>query len=92
MFHIKKGKTSIAWRLVTAASKMLLDMGFHRLANDLKDDILRKKRMLFWWMYAMDKGLAFTLGRTPTIHNYDVSSQRPTIPDDFVGIPRYEPF
>jgi len=88
MYHIKSGKHSIAWRLITAASRMLLDIGFHRLPSNLKDDSLRKKRMLFWWMYAMDKGLAFTFGRTPIIHHYDVTTQRPTIPDDYVGMPR----
>jgi len=88
MYQIKTGRASAAWRLITAASRMLLDIGYHRLPNNLTDDGLRKKRMLFWWMYAMDKGLAFTFGRTPTIHHYDVTTPRPTFPDDFVGIPK----
>ncbi|KAK4496427.1 hypothetical protein PRZ48_012407 [Zasmidium cellare] len=46
-----------------------------------------KKRVLFWHVYAFDKGLAFTNGRTPTIHHYDVAADRPNFQADYPGIP-----
>ncbi|KAK7754301.1 hypothetical protein SLS62_003594 [Diatrype stigma] len=32
------------------------------------------KHTVFWYIYAWDKGLAITCGRTPVIHQYDVTS------------------
>lgn len=61
-----------------AASRMSLDLGLHRFdGGDVGDLQVHRRRMLFWWIYAYDHGLAFTLGRAPTIHHYDVTTQRP---------------
>lgn len=76
MFCTKTGRSTIAWRLITAAARMCLDLGFHRMPNDLKGEQASKNRVLFWHVYAFDKGMALTNGRTPTIHHYDVVCDR----------------
>ena len=39
-----------------------------------------KQKEIFWHIYVIEKGMAFTLGRTPSIPQYDVSTERPSIP------------
>ena len=57
---------------------MCIDLGLHRLPHDSRDPDLLKKRLIFWHTYIMDKGMAFTLGRTPSIPHYDVTTERLT--------------
>lgn len=38
---------------------------------------MRRKRYLFWMTYAMDKSLSLRLGRSSTIHDYDVTVSEP---------------
>jgi hypothetical protein len=73
-----------AWRLTSVASRMCLDLGLHRLKKDDSPENLRK-RLCFWTVYAMDKGLAFNFGQTPTIHDYDLTIDRLNLPEDLAG-------
>lgn len=66
---------------------MCLDLGLHRIPNHLEGEEASKKRVLFWHVYAFDKGMAFTNGRTPTIHHYDVAADRPDFQQEYPGIP-----
>lgn len=60
-------------------------MGLHRLPSDTNGPEGRRQRLLFWFTYACDKGLALTFGRTPNIHDYDITIERPRIPEDVQG-------
>lgn len=75
---MEHAKVSTAWRLTATASRMCLDLGLHRLPSG-EDVDLRRKRMTFWYVYSLDKGLSFNFGRTPTIHDYDITVDRPTL-------------
>jgi hypothetical protein len=66
---------------------MCIDLGLHRLAKDTEGSAISTERKVFWHVYIMDKGMAFTLGRTPSIHQYDVATERPTFPKDLPGVP-----
>lgn len=81
---MEEAKAATAWRLTATASRMCLDLGLHRLPSG-EDVELRRKRMIFWYVYSMDKGLAFNFGRTPTIHDYDITVDRPTLHGDLDG-------
>ncbi|KAF9872421.1 fungal specific transcription factor domain-containing protein [Colletotrichum karsti] len=82
----RSGRSPLAWQMISAASRMCIDLGWHRLPKD--GPKVCKERQVFWHIYIHDKGMAFTLGRTPSIHPYDVSTPRPTVPDDYVsGVP-----
>ncbi|KAF4959225.1 hypothetical protein FSARC_10816 [Fusarium sarcochroum] len=88
-FCLKMGRNSVAWSLVAAASRMCIDLGWHRLPNHIDDAEMVVKRNLFWHIYIWDKGMAFTLGRSPSIHQYDVVTKRPTLPRDYPAAPAY---
>ncbi|KAI0845083.1 hypothetical protein F5Y00DRAFT_247284 [Daldinia vernicosa] len=81
VFYVKEGHSAIAWRLVSAAARACLDLGFHRLPNcPDNEEVLRQSR-IFWHTYLWDKGLALTCGRTPVIHHYDVTNCYPVNSD-----------
>jgi hypothetical protein len=75
----------MAWRLNSAGARMCIDLGLHHLPGKYKGREKFKKRLIFWHIYVVDKGLAFTLGRTPSIPHFDVSTERPSIPADLPG-------
>jgi hypothetical protein len=77
----------MAWQTIASASRMCIDLGWHRLPRRAERSPASKEEHIFWHVYIMDKGMAFTLGRTPSIPNYDVATQHPTMPDDDPGGP-----
>jgi hypothetical protein len=84
---MKSGRSAIAWSLIASASRMCIDLGWHRLPRDPEGLEISKKKRIFWHVYIMDKGMAFTFGRTPSIHQYDVATERPSFPQDLPGAP-----
>ena len=58
----------------SGAARACLDLGFHRLPNHVETRDNHQKRAVFWYIYSWDKGLAITCGRTPVIHQYDVTT------------------
>lgn len=62
--YMDLAKPPMAWKLVSAAARMCLDMGLHRLPLDATGPEATKQRLLFWFTYACDKGLALNFGRT----------------------------
>ncbi|XDG01012.1 hypothetical protein ABKA04_000627 [Annulohypoxylon sp. FPYF3050] len=73
-FYVKEGHSTIAWRLVSAAARACLDLGFHRLSENVGSQDHMQKASVFWHIYCWEKGLAMTSGRTPIIHHYDVTT------------------
>ncbi|RYP45117.1 hypothetical protein DL768_008509 [Monosporascus sp. mg162] len=86
-FYVKQGHSTVAWRLVSGAARACLDLGLHRLADHVDGQDLFQKRSVFWYIYAWDKGLAMTCGRTPVIHHYDVTTSFPLSPEDRSSVP-----
>ncbi|KAI0138687.1 hypothetical protein F4776DRAFT_663055 [Hypoxylon sp. NC0597] len=71
-FYVKEGHSTIAWRLISAAARACLDLGFHRLPDNSGSNY--QKCSVFWHIYSWEKGLAMTCGRTPVFHHYDVTT------------------
>ncbi|KUJ07500.1 uncharacterized protein LY89DRAFT_789597 [Mollisia scopiformis] len=88
-FCMKSGQSGLAWSLVASASRMCIDLGWHRLIRDSLESKISREERIFWQVYIMDKGMAFTLGRTPSIHQYDVATERPTFPQYLPEGPGY---
>lgn len=83
---IEDARISFAWKLTSTASRMCLDLGLHRMPQDAAGPDVRRKRMIFWNILVMDKGLAFNFGMTPTIHDYDITTDLPSAPGDLHGL------
>ena len=79
-------KASLAWKLTASAARLCLDLGIHQQPPGSRGIQARRERVIFWFVYAMDKGLALNFGRTPNVHDYDMTIERPRIPDDIDGI------
>lgn len=74
-----------AWDLLSAAARMALDAGWHRMAMKRDDADQRRKRVIFWLIYSMDRTLSLSLGRAPMIPDYDIQTNRLSYPDDVRG-------
>jgi hypothetical protein len=68
--------------LAAAAARLVLDAGLHRLPRQINNIENRNMRIIFWIAYAMDRGLALTLGRAPIIQDYDIATDRIESPID----------
>ncbi|KAI1454928.1 hypothetical protein F4805DRAFT_437994 [Annulohypoxylon moriforme] len=73
-FYVKEGHSTIAWRLLSASARACLDLGYHRLSENVGSQDHIQKASVFWHVYCWEKGLAMTSGRTPIIHHYDVTT------------------
>ena len=84
---MKCGYVVKAWNCFSTASRMCMDIGFHKLPPGPGDPQWYKSRHVFWYIYIYDKHLALTLGRTQALHDYDVSTDRLYYARDLIGIP-----
>ena len=64
---------------------MALNAGLHRLEKIRSDAESRRKRLLFWHIYSMDRALALNHGIAPNIPDYDIQTEKPSFPDDIDG-------
>ncbi|KAL8888507.1 MAG: hypothetical protein Q9215_004073 [Flavoplaca cf. flavocitrina] len=71
-----------AWDLISTAARMALSAGLHRLGRRSSDNEQRIKRVTFWSIYAMDRSMALSFGRAPNIQDYDIQTDRLTLPED----------
>ncbi|KAI0858462.1 hypothetical protein F4860DRAFT_486296 [Xylaria cubensis] len=73
-FYVKRGHSTIAWRLISGAARAALDLGLHRLPTNPNTTNVPREVALFWHIYTWEKGLAMTCGKSPTIRHSDVTS------------------
>ncbi|ETI26260.1 hypothetical protein G647_03037 [Cladophialophora carrionii CBS 160.54] len=79
-------QASLAWTLITSATRMALDAGYHRLPPYTVAPEATEKRRLFWFLYCVERGMALNLGRTPSIPDYDILTDRPKFPEEVHGV------
>ncbi|OCT48870.1 fungal specific transcription factor domain protein [Cladophialophora carrionii] len=79
-------QASLAWTLITSATRMALDAGYHRLPAYAVAPEATEKRRLFWFLYCVERGMALNLGRTPSIPDYDILTDRPKFPEEVHGV------
>lgn len=71
---IQMCKPSLAWVLVSNASELCQNLGYHRfetMQNDTKQE-RRSKMHVFWFVYMFEKQLSLRLGRVSRIQDWDV--------------------
>jgi len=74
-----------AWRLISIASRLCLDLGFNRLKENPDDPDLNEKKNCFWFCYTLDRALSLNFGRSPNIPDFDITTPYPPIPDVAAG-------
>ncbi|PHH90830.1 hypothetical protein CDD83_2542 [Cordyceps sp. RAO-2017] len=78
LYAIDVSRPSVAWLLSCMAAQLCQSAGFHR-SETLKHDSpasAKLKRILFWHVYTLDKGLGLRLGRAPVINECDIDIPR----------------
>ncbi|KAK2593570.1 hypothetical protein QQS21_008745 [Conoideocrella luteorostrata] len=78
LYAIDVSRPSVAWHLACMAAQLCQTGGYHR-SESLKSDTpetAKLKRILFWHVYTLDKGLGLRLGRSPVIHECDIDIPR----------------
>ncbi|KFA73291.1 hypothetical protein S40288_07245 [Stachybotrys chartarum IBT 40288] len=85
LYAVDVSRPSVAWILNSAAAQLCQTGGFHRLCRHQNDTpaMTRVKRIVFWHVFMLDKGLSLRLGRAAVIQECDIE-----IPwhYDFAGI------
>jgi hypothetical protein len=76
-FAVKSGRIETAWRLITFAIRMCMDLGMHRInpLTERLDAEGTKRNYLFWWLYFFQQPLALTLGRPSVVRMKDVETR-----------------
>lgn len=74
----------LQWNFVSAAARHCLALGYHRAdtSSSLPHREGETLRRLFWWVFMSDSTLSLSLGRAPTIHEYDVDTPPVAVPKD----------
>lgn len=75
MYAVDVSRPSVAWHLTSTAAQLCQTGGYHRV-ECLKDDppeLVQLKKILFWNVYTMDKGLGLRLGRSSVINDCDIN-------------------
>ncbi|KAK6366298.1 hypothetical protein LTS17_010804 [Exophiala oligosperma] len=85
MMALGQSRLSLAWTLVTTASRMLQDAGYHRLPSYSVAPEATKKRILFWLIYSLDRSMALNLGRSTNIQDCDITVEPPRVPEELNG-------
>ncbi|KAG5982459.1 hypothetical protein E4U55_001862 [Claviceps digitariae] len=78
LYAVDVSRPSVAWQLACMAAQLCQTGGYHRSESLKYDspDTSRLKRLLFWHVYTLDKGLGLRLGRAPVIHECDIDIPR----------------
>ncbi|KAL2436650.1 hypothetical protein ABEF95_012747 [Exophiala dermatitidis] len=85
MLAMEQSRNAFAWTLITNAARMVQDAGYHRLPPYSVAPEAAKKRLLFWIVYALDRGMALNLGRSPSLQDCDITVDRPKFPEEVTG-------
>ncbi|KAK4071081.1 transcriptional regulator family: Fungal Specific TF [Trichoderma aggressivum f. europaeum] len=78
LYAIDVSRPSVAWHLITMAAWLCQAGGYHR-TESLRNDppvIAQQKKVIFWHVYTLDKGLGLRLGRASTIAECDIDIKR----------------
>ncbi|UKZ47839.1 hypothetical protein TrVGV298_002071 [Trichoderma virens] len=78
LYAIDVSRPSVAWHLITMAAWLCQAGGYHRLES-LRNDpplVAQQKKVIFWHVYTLDKGLGLRLGRASVIAECDIDIKR----------------
>ena len=62
--------------------RLCQDAGYHCLTSDDADAGAQNKLITFWIAFSMDSGLSLNFGKSPSLHDYDITASRPLFIED----------
>ncbi|KAM0811811.1 putative Transcription factor domain-containing protein [Seiridium cardinale] len=77
-YAIESAQLTLAWQLSSLACQLCLKLGYHRQSIDLNEteDVNKKRAVLFWVAYALDKNLSLRLGRSAVLQDSKITLSR----------------
>lgn len=70
-------KPWLAWRMAVLATHLCLDMGWHNNPQVLEDsEATNTRSLLFWHLYALERGLSLRLGRPSSFRDNIITISR----------------
>ncbi|KAK9780680.1 putative Transcription factor domain-containing protein [Seiridium cardinale] len=77
-YAIESAQLTLAWQLSSLACQLCLKSGYHRQSIDLNEteDVNKKRAVLFWVAYALDKNLSLRLGRSAVLQDSKITLSR----------------
>jgi hypothetical protein len=81
---LAQSKLQLAWTLISMAARLCLDSGLNRLKDPSEGESLEThaKKTLFWFTYALDKGLSLNFGRTSNFCDFDITVSYTNFPKE----------
>lgn len=79
IYNLRSTSSSSIWYLIGQAMRIAVDLGLHReiIYLPLEFNKAQALRRLFWCVYALDRHIAWSLGRPFGIPDHDVDSEIP---------------
>lgn len=65
---------------------MSQDAGYHRLPPYSVAPEVSEQRRFFWFLYCVERGMALNLGRSCTMRDHDIKTDRPKYPEEISGL------
>lgn len=85
LYHLRSESHHGLWNMTGLAMRTATDLGLHREASTrtLPAFLAQLRRRLFWSLYSLEGILASTLGRPPSLSDYEIDQPLPlSIEDD----------
>lgn len=70
------------WTLISTAARMCQDAGYNCISHPVVDPETTKKKLIFWYIYALDRGVSLNMGRPPMLRESYITVDRPRAPDE----------
>ena len=70
------------WTLISTAARMCQDAGYNCISHSAVNPETTKKKITFWYIYALDRGVSLNMGRSPMLRGSDITVDRPCAPNE----------
>lgn len=79
--HHNRGQKSSSWLLIGLSAQMAITMGMHQDDSiaGLDQDERNTRRLVWWWIYIIEKSLCNVLGRPSCIDDQETSMRLPDV-------------
>ncbi|KAL1882370.1 hypothetical protein Plec18167_002786 [Paecilomyces lecythidis] len=79
IYHLRSASSHTVWYMIGLAMRICIDLGLHRKANlvNLDPFTAQMRRRLFWTVYYLERVIAISLGRPPSIPDSHIDLELP---------------